>query len=205
MTQLGQGFTRLFRFFAEMLVEEAKIILIDEIENGIHHARSFVRIVIPIDQAEELFANGNAEQLALCKTLEDAVKSDGNTLIVATVRTDSYEALQNGLLRDLQSVFTLPRIPVGQFHSIVEGPARLAKPPLKIEPALTQRLLDDLDSADALPLAAFTLERLFRAHGEGDALKLEHYEALGGHMDQVRTLDDVLGTGIQKRVRTARH
>ncbi|MFN0108285.1 MAG: AAA family ATPase [Blastocatellia bacterium] len=38
MTQLGQGFTRLFRFFAEMLVEEAKIILIDEIENGIHHS-----------------------------------------------------------------------------------------------------------------------------------------------------------------------
>ncbi|MDX2040320.1 MAG: AAA family ATPase [Acidobacteriota bacterium] len=38
MTQLGQGFTRLFRFFSEMLVEEAKIILIDEIENGIHHS-----------------------------------------------------------------------------------------------------------------------------------------------------------------------
>lgn len=38
LTQLGQGFTRLFRFFAEMLVEEAKIILIDEIENGIHHS-----------------------------------------------------------------------------------------------------------------------------------------------------------------------
>ncbi len=38
MTQLGQGFTRLFRFFAEMLVEEAKIILIDEVENGIHHS-----------------------------------------------------------------------------------------------------------------------------------------------------------------------
>ncbi len=38
LTQLGQGFIRLFRFFSEMLVEEAKIILIDEIENGIHHS-----------------------------------------------------------------------------------------------------------------------------------------------------------------------
>ena len=38
LTQLGQGVIRLFRFFAEMLVEEAKIILIDEIENGIHHS-----------------------------------------------------------------------------------------------------------------------------------------------------------------------
>ncbi len=38
LTQLGQGFTRLFRFYSEMLVEDAKIILIDEIENGIHHS-----------------------------------------------------------------------------------------------------------------------------------------------------------------------
>lgn len=38
LTQLGQGVIRLFRFFAEMLIEEAKIILIDEIENGIHHS-----------------------------------------------------------------------------------------------------------------------------------------------------------------------
>ena len=38
LTQLGQGVTRLFRFFSEMLVEEAKIVLIDEIENGIHHS-----------------------------------------------------------------------------------------------------------------------------------------------------------------------
>lgn len=38
LTQLGQGFTRLFRFFSEMLVEEAKIVLIDEIENGVHHS-----------------------------------------------------------------------------------------------------------------------------------------------------------------------
>jgi predicted ATP-dependent endonuclease of OLD family len=38
LTQLGQGVTRLFRFLSEMLVEEAKIVLIDEIENGIHHS-----------------------------------------------------------------------------------------------------------------------------------------------------------------------
>jgi AAA15 family ATPase/GTPase len=38
LTQLGQGVTRLFRFFSEMLVEEAKVVLIDEIENGIHYS-----------------------------------------------------------------------------------------------------------------------------------------------------------------------
>ena len=31
------------------------------------------------------------------------------------------------------------------------------------------------------------------------------YEALGGHMDQVRTLDDVLSGGTQKRISAQRH
>jgi hypothetical protein len=31
------------------------------------------------------------------------------------------------------------------------------------------------------------------------------YAALGGHMDQVRTLDDVLGSGTQRRVSARRH
>lgn len=36
-TQLGQGFTRLLRLYSEILVAKSKIILIDEIENGIHY------------------------------------------------------------------------------------------------------------------------------------------------------------------------
>lgn len=35
ITQLGQGFVRLLRIFSEALLSESKIILIDEIENGI--------------------------------------------------------------------------------------------------------------------------------------------------------------------------
>lgn len=38
ITQLGQGFIRLFRFYSEMLLAEAQIILIDEIENGLHYS-----------------------------------------------------------------------------------------------------------------------------------------------------------------------
>ncbi len=38
ITQLGQGFTRVFRFFCEVLLAEAKIVLIDEIENGLHYS-----------------------------------------------------------------------------------------------------------------------------------------------------------------------
>lgn len=37
ITQLGQGFTRLLRLYSEILLAKSKIILIDEIENGIHY------------------------------------------------------------------------------------------------------------------------------------------------------------------------
>jgi AAA15 family ATPase/GTPase len=38
VTQLGQGFNRLLDIYSEIVVEEAKVLLIDEIENGLHHS-----------------------------------------------------------------------------------------------------------------------------------------------------------------------
>lgn len=38
VTQLGQGFMRLFRFFTEMLIAKSEVVLIDEVENGLHHS-----------------------------------------------------------------------------------------------------------------------------------------------------------------------
>jgi AAA15 family ATPase/GTPase len=38
VTQLGQGFNRLLDIYSEIVVEDAKVLLIDEIENGLHHS-----------------------------------------------------------------------------------------------------------------------------------------------------------------------
>jgi formylglycine-generating enzyme required for sulfatase activity len=140
-------------------------------------------IVIPIDQAEELFsAEGANERSAFCEVLAGALNQDGNALVITTIRSDSYEQLQvePHLAGTGQLLFNLPPIPVGSFQEIIEGPARLAKPPLAVEPALTQRLLADLDAADALPLLAFTLERLQSQYGSDGELALADYEELGG-------------------------
>ena len=70
----------------------------------------------------------------------------------------------------------------GAYQTIIEGPAlRLedAKRKLKIEPTLTQALLTDIETGggkDALPLLAFTLERLYREYGADGDLRLEEYE-----------------------------
>jgi AAA15 family ATPase/GTPase len=37
ITQMGQGFNRLLDIYSELVAAEAKVLLIDEIENGLHH------------------------------------------------------------------------------------------------------------------------------------------------------------------------
>ncbi len=38
VTQMGQGFNRLLHIYSELLAAEAKVLLIDEVENGLHHS-----------------------------------------------------------------------------------------------------------------------------------------------------------------------
>lgn len=138
-------------------------------------------IVLPIDQAEELFNTENSETDSFCDIVEEAIFRDQNALIIATIRSNSYEALQSGLMPESQELFTLPPVALGAFQEIISGPAAKAKPPIKVEPELIQKLLSDLDSRDALPLLAFTLERLVVQHGNGVELTLHDYvKRLGG-------------------------
>ena len=68
---------------------------------------------------------------------------------------------------------------------MIEGPARRVEEAggkLAIEPALTQRLLIDIEAGagDALPLLAFTLEQLYLDYRQTGALRLVDYEKFGG-------------------------
>jgi AAA15 family ATPase/GTPase len=38
VTQMGQGFNRLLDVYSEIVADEAKVLLIDEVENGLHHS-----------------------------------------------------------------------------------------------------------------------------------------------------------------------
>jgi hypothetical protein len=81
-----------------------------------------------------------------------------------------------------QHTFSLPPMPKGSYAEVIKGPARrLEGTPhaLDIEDTLVDALLADIEpggAKDALPLLAFTLERLYGEYGD---LKLEHYEKLG--------------------------
>ena len=144
---------------------------------------------IVIDQAEELFrTEGREESAAIMALLADLVKGDDPAVIVVfAIRSDSYDALQNAkALEGLrQEAFPLLPMPRGAYLEVIEGPERRMKEAdrkLTIEPALKQRLLDDVaaDRGDALPLLAFTLEQLYLDYRQTGVLRLADYEKSGG-------------------------
>jgi formylglycine-generating enzyme required for sulfatase activity len=146
-------------------------------------------LILPIDQAEELFqAEGAEEARAFLDLLRGLVSDDAPALIaIFTIRSDSYERLQTvESLQDLrQHALSLPPMPRGAYAEVIKGPARRlegTKRALKIEESLVDALLADIEEGgakDALPLLAFTLERLYREHGGGGDLKLSDYEEMG--------------------------
>jgi formylglycine-generating enzyme required for sulfatase activity len=147
-------------------------------------------VVISIDQAEELFDADGAEESNRCLSLlRHVVQHDDPAVIVLfTIRSDKYESLQtapslSGIRQHPLSLLPMPR---GTYSKVIEGPAlRLAgtNRAFVVEEPLVNALLRDLDDGDckdALPLLAFSLERLFREfHGSG-RLSLEDYRKLGG-------------------------
>jgi hypothetical protein len=154
-------------------------------------------VAISIDQGEELFgAEGGAEAERfldlLGQTLSppagegaEALAARQRALVILGIRSDSYERLQTEprLAQVVPYLFSLPPIARAEFKAVVEGPARRhteAGHKLTVDPALTERLVDETEGADALPLLAFTLERLFVEHGGDGKLLLEDYEVLGG-------------------------
>jgi WD40 repeat protein len=140
-------------------------------------------IVLPIDQAEELFAAENLEAAHALDLLAKGIRADANAVIVATIRSDSFEKLQSEpCLADLPVLpFSLATIPHGAFKDVIECPARLASPPITIDADLTDQLLEDLAADDALPLLAFTLERLlYRGRGRTTMTLVHYAHEMGG-------------------------
>jgi formylglycine-generating enzyme required for sulfatase activity len=146
-------------------------------------------LVLSIDQAEELFlAEAQDEAQAFLALLRDLLDTDTPGVIaVFTIRSDNYERLQ--LAKELQGarqeMLSLPPMPKGSYAEVVKGPAeRLDGTPraLDIEDGLVDALLADIeegDAKDALPLLAFTLERLYSEYQAGGDLKLSQYNDLG--------------------------
>ncbi|MBW0012962.1 protein kinase, partial [Mycobacterium sp.] len=149
-------------------------------------------IVLPLDQAEELFSSdAGVEATGFLELIRDlALGANGQDripLIVATtIRTDRYELMQTARpLAGLQTKqFDLRPMDSTQFYSVITGPAQRSTDggrPLYFDEGLVRDLLADATGgADTLPLLSLTLAWLYRDYGSTGRLTVKPYAERGG-------------------------
>jgi len=92
VTQLGQGFNRLLDIYSNIVASDAKVLLIDEIENGLHHS------VLPViwkglflaakEMDIQIFATTHSWECILAA--DKAAREDGN-YDLAVIRLDNVK------------------------------------------------------------------------------------------------------------------
>jgi hypothetical protein len=157
-------------------------------------------VVIPIDQFEELLRgggdsaadNGMGGDLFLAFLSEVMKNAPSRLVVLATLRSDFLGTFQchpelMGLpFDDLK----LGPMEVEGYTQVIEGPAHVAG--LVLKPGLSQRLVQDTQTGDALPLLAFTLRELWERFGQDGDLTLAEYGALGGLEGSVQRAAEVV-------------
>jgi WD40 repeat protein len=191
----------------------------DEAANRLVHRRAddsgastAPTLVLPLDQAEELFSVDFGDSAGvflrlLAGVVEQLNSTEIGLAVAATIRTDRYEVLQtHPALADVGALLfdELKPMPPTQFKEVITGPGRRATEagkPLAIAPDLVDRLLADAaEGADTLPMLALTMSRLYADYGSTGELTLAQYESMGGMRRIVQTeIDDVLSDDPQKR------
>ncbi|MEU8004937.1 trypsin-like peptidase domain-containing protein [Catellatospora sp. NPDC049111] len=139
------------------------------------------RLVIVVDQLEELVGHDPAQATELFTLLRALWEPTRTVRVIVTLRSDFLD--QAAALSGLGPAWThaityLAPLTGDALREAVEGP--LAAADRAAEPRLVDRILTDAGAtAGALPMVEFLLERLWRSE-PGDVLTHETYDALGG-------------------------
>ena len=151
-------------------------------------------VVLLIDQFEALLADGNHAGERFLAFLQGLLSTAlAEVVVLATMRSDFLAPLQSRRpdLFGKATTITEPLNPIRleDFGELISGPAKRSN--LELQPGLRERLVSDSGDSDALPLLAFTLEKLWQkwkdrggpivsTRGERWDLTVADYEALGG-------------------------
>lgn len=151
-----------------------------------HAQRPVTGLILVLDQFEEIFKLEDAERAALARAVSALVET-GRVWLVATMRSDFYQALQGApdwlALRDRGRSFDVTAPSAADVREIVLAPARAAG--LRYEESGGRSLAEDLEREAAapgvLPMLQSALEELFNERdAEGSLMTLASYDRLGG-------------------------
>ena len=152
---------------------------------------SEAQILIPIDQAEELFGVADPKEAKrFLEVLSQALTENLPFMAVMALRSDFFGQLQSAKsLRARFEEFSLGPMPPARIPEIIRKPARVAG--LQVEEALVQQAAHDAQTQDALPLLAFALRELLD-RSPNQSLTLEGYKALGDEKAGLTPLENAV-------------
>jgi WD40 repeat protein/DNA-binding SARP family transcriptional activator len=154
------------------------------IERGVHAGSTAARVLLVVDQLEEVFTlcpDGNERHTFLDLLATAALAPGGRSAVVVTLRADFYQRLADlprfADLASCHQFLVSPMDEVGLAQAI-EGPAHAVG--LGVDPGLTETILRDVARRPgALPLLEHALLELWQ-HRTGGRLTLAAYHAIGG-------------------------
>jgi formylglycine-generating enzyme required for sulfatase activity len=146
--------------------------------------------LIAVDQGEELFAaedGGESDRfLAMLGQILGSPPNGVDPYVLVTIRADSVDALLHripALGIEAPHTIMLPPLSPAAYRDVITKPAAVYSRQVRrldLEPELAEALVTDATGADALPLLAFTLQRLFIDYAPEQRLTLAQYKAVGG-------------------------
>ena len=151
--------------------------------------------VLCVDQGEELFAaEAGPESERFLQLARAAIDADAALLLV-TIRSDAYGAMQSAkVLAEVDQLpLSLGPVPHGEIGRVIREPAeilrRKAGPAAPVfDAAVIARLQAEIEGeSDALPLLAFVLQRLMREHEGASTIGLAELERTGGVADAIES------------------
>jgi tetratricopeptide (TPR) repeat protein len=155
-------------------------------------------VLLIIDQLEELLTYGEGAEAGRFVPILESVVNDpgGNLMALCTMRSDFLDAFQRHEAARGLRFETIPLAPMAtdRLVDVINGPARLAA--VELEPGLSDLMIRDTATEDALPLLAFTLRELYERYGDDDLLEIEEYrDRLGGLEGSVgQVAEEVFGS-----------
>ena len=150
-------------------------------------------VLLVLDQLEEVFGTpeGSEARAALRLLLDASADAGSPVVVLATMRSDFLNAFQlfEGAAERYEEV-TLDPMPRSRFGEVIEGPADRFG--LDLDPGLSERMVEETAYNDALPLLAFTLEKLYEKCKAQGRLTLKAYDELGGVSAAIKHAADAI-------------
>jgi WD40 repeat protein len=139
-------------------------------------------VLLPLDQSEVLVTGdrpaGEPATLLLDALAQLLGRRTRHAIVAATIRTEFVPRLEAVFAGTEVRLRQVSLSAIGSLAEVIEKPAERFG--IELEPGLSGRIVEDVRTADALPLLAYTLRVLNESGGGDRRLTLDEYRALGG-------------------------